>query len=489
MVQNYASAPILLVALLISQLELAACAAEPLVQRKVSFAEDPRWEGFRNRLLPDPLPVVKQEFGYRTSQLAGGEAAGEIGGRVHRSITPAWYARPIEPLTLDDRLSVSGRFSVRQAEGGSGIMIGWFHDSSRGWRTPNSVALRIDGNGGKFWVFYEYGTRSGKTGGAGAFEGERYQTTPTPPFAADGKSHRFRLEYDPQAGDGHGALSLTIDETHYPPVIFTEEHRREGMTLNRFGIWNVQIAGSSAEIYLYDLRLNDELLTFNDDPRWEARGNRAEFSDRVIRPFHDFGFQSAGFINPERSALGGVIFRDEKPASYSVDVGQLSLEDPLRASGKILLQSAAADSGFCLGWFNAAAKRNHQFPEHERRSSDYLAAMIEGPSRVGHYFRAAYSTSASAGIIDGDDVSGAGSLPILRCDGKVHDWQLRYDPNGAGGLGEIEVVFDQQRRTFPLRPGDRKQGATFDRFGIFNIQSGGHHVQFSMENLEFTARK
>lgn len=480
---------LLLICLITTSLIGQSLAAEPLIQRSVSFAADPQWEGFRNQLLPDRLPVVKQEFGYRSTQLAAGTTNGEIGGQIQRSIAPAWYAKKITPLSLKEPFSVSGRFCVPRADAGSGIMIGWFHESSRGWRTPNSIALRIDGNGGKYWAFYEYGTETGKTGGAGAFEGDRYQTTPTRPFLANNQSHRFRLAYDPVAGNGQGAVLLTIDETNYPPVVFPKEHRREGMTLNRFGIWNVQVAGKSAELYLDDLRLNEDLLTFDVDPRWEGNGNQTQFTERIIRPFHDFGFQPTSFIDPARSALGGVIFRDEKPAYYAVDVGQVSLDDPLRAAGKIRMQSSAADSGFCLGWFNAADKRNHQVPEHERRSSNYLAAMIEGPSRIGHYFRASYSNSRAQGFHDGDQVTGSGPLPVLRSDGKVHHWQLRYEPSAADGRGEIEVNFDDQRRVISLRPGDRQSGAVFDRFGIFNIQSGGHQVQFSVEDLEFTSRR
>ncbi len=83
-------------------------------------------------------------------------------------------------------------------------MIGWFNENRRGWRTPNSLAFRIDGNGGKFWMFYEYGTRNWRTGGGGAFEGEQYQTTPTPPFPADGKPHAGRSTTIRRAPTGAG---------------------------------------------------------------------------------------------------------------------------------------------------------------------------------------------------------------------------------------------------------------------------------------------
>lgn len=462
---------------------------ELLTQRTENFAKDPGWEGFRNRLLPDPLPTVKQQFGHRSTNFAGGVAAGEIGGRVQRSITPATYFMPVKTLTFEDPFTASGRFAVRNCEGGSGIMIGWFHDSSRGWRTPNSLAFRIDGNGGKYWVFYEYGTTHGKTGGAGCFEGERYQTTKTPPFKADGTAHRWELSYDPRAADGLGAMTLAIDETVYPPVELTAEHRKDGIALNRFGIWNVQIAGAQSEIYLDDLKINDVSMTFDSDPGWKGEGNQVEFEDRIKRPHHDFGYSVTSLIHQEPGELAGVIFRDERPAFYAVPSGKLSLDDPLEASGKFRMESAAADSGFCLGWFNAETKRNKATAEYQERATDYVAAMIEGPSRIGHYFRGAYSTSKGGGMIDGEDVSGTGALSVVHPDGKVHEWKLRYDPAGAEGRGTIEVMFDGERRTFALRPGDRKAGARFDHFGVFNIQAGGHHVQFAMDDLTYTARE
>src|SRR5262249_15238323 len=44
-----------------------------------------------------------------------------------------------------------------------------------------------------------------------------------------------------------------------------------------------------------------------------------------------------------------------------------------------------------------------------------------------------------------------------------------YDPEGAGGLGEITLTFDGRRSTLALDAGHRREGAEFDRFGIFNV--------------------
>ena len=105
-------------------------------------------------------------------------------------------------------------------------MIGWFAAPPLSWRTPNSLAFRIDGNGGRFWMFYEYGTRRWRTGGGGAFEGERYQTTTTPAFPADGKPHRWSLDYDPAGSGGRGEIIFRVDERAYRLEV-AEGHRAD----------------------------------------------------------------------------------------------------------------------------------------------------------------------------------------------------------------------------------------------------------------------
>ena len=70
-----------------------------------------------------------QDFGYHRSNHAGG-AVGEIGGLVSRSLIPATYAKVIEPRTLNDRLRASGKLSVTESSGGSGVLVGWFNHAS-----------------------------------------------------------------------------------------------------------------------------------------------------------------------------------------------------------------------------------------------------------------------------------------------------------------------------------------------------------------------
>ena len=125
------------------------------------FDVDPRWEGYRNRLVPDNLPLTRQDFGHRTSRKASGRQAGEIGGRVQRAVTPAYYAKPIEPVSLDQKLSASGRFAVHSDGATPALCRLVQRRAVARRRTAHSLAFRIDGNGGKFWVFFEYGTPTG----------------------------------------------------------------------------------------------------------------------------------------------------------------------------------------------------------------------------------------------------------------------------------------------------------------------------------------
>ncbi len=294
-------------------------ADEPQIVKQ-DFASDPHWDGFRNRLIADEPHVTRQDFGYRRTNHAGGKSPGEIGGFVQRSATPTWYAKVIEPRTLDDRLSASGKLAVREAQGSSGLLFGWFNDSSRGWRTPNSLGVRVDGNGGKYWVFYEYGTKTWETGGGGAFEGEQYQRTKTPPFKADGSVHAWSIDYDPAGHGGDGLVTFRIDDRTYT-VALGKGHRAAGATFNRFGIWNVQTSGKGAEMYLDDLVVDGQRMAFDEDPRWEAVGNEARFAEQVYRPLQNFGYSATSHAGAA-GEIGGIVFRDEKPAYYGRPSGR-----------------------------------------------------------------------------------------------------------------------------------------------------------------------
>jgi hypothetical protein len=401
---------------------------------------------------------------------------GEIGGWIQRSLTPASFAKVIPTRTLNDRLSASGKFSVTRDDSSSGTLFGWFHETSRGWRTPNSLVFRLDGNGGKYWVFYEYGTRHWLTGGAGCFEGDRYQTTPTKPFKADGTEHAWSLDYDPRGANGNGVVTFVLDGRTYAQAL-APGHRTDGAEFNRFGAMNVQATGSGMEVSFRDLKLDGQLVDLSSEAGWEARGNQVEFQDHHLRPFHDFGWTPTAKAGGKPGELSGIMWRDEQPAYYAAKVGPLSLDDELSASGRLALNGAGSDSGVYLGWFNSSSKTNKVASDHERPQTSFLAVLLEGPSRVGHYFRPAYATTLGGGQIPE-------SGPIILPDGRVHQWSIRYRPES----GQISVLLDGESTVIAISAEHRKAGASFDRFGLFNLQVGGHFVDLALDDVSYTVR-
>src|SRR5262245_12957752 len=373
------------------------------------FDTDPQWDALRNRLIPEPAPITRQDFGWRPTQLARGKAPGEVGGFIQRSLTPASYARAISEKTLNDRLTASGRFAVTRENAPSGMLFGWFHETSRGWRTPNSIGFRLDGNGGKYWILFEYGTSQWRTGGGATFEG-RYQTTKTKPFLADGTPHDWSMTYDPSGHDGDGELTFTIDGKSYSAAL-EKGHKADGATFNRFGFWNVQVSGDGLEMYVDDLVLDGRPQDFSSDPDWVGVGNQVEFADRAIRPLHDFGFSRTNHAGGQPGEIGGIIWRDDKPAFYGDRTKRLTLDDELEASGRIAFLAAGSDSAVRLGWFDSETLKARQRSEYDDPLRNFLGIMIEGPSRIGHYVRANVASSAGqVGLSEG---------PIIRPDGKA----------------------------------------------------------------------
>src|SRR5262249_6053230 len=53
--------------------------------------------------------------------------------------------------------------------------------------------------------------------------------------------------------------------------------------------------------------------------------------------------------------------------------------------------------------------------------------------------------------------------------GKAYEWSLEYDPTGNGGAGMITATFGGETAVCHLAPGHRKDGATFNRWGLLTV--------------------
>ncbi|MBI3875017.1 MAG: hypothetical protein HY300_03450 [Verrucomicrobia bacterium] len=190
---------------------------------------------------------------------------------------------------------------------------------------------------------------------------------------------------------------------------------------------------------------------------------------------HNFGFSATGHAGGTTGEIGGTVWRTDKNfAHYADKVGSLSLDDRLEASGRVILAVGAPDSGACLGWFGA---KDGDAPADSR---DFVGITIGGPTRVGHYFLPICVTK------EGNRVA-LKQGPVL-VPGKPHLWTLLYDPAANNGLCAMRVTLDEESITINLKPGQKKEGARLDRFGLCSHKPGGGIVKIYFDDLKYTAK-
>src|SRR5690606_16828134 len=110
--------------------------------------------------------------------------------------------------------------------------------------------------------------------------------------------------------------------------------------------------------------------------------------------------------------------------------------------------------------------------------ANFLGIFMEGPSRVGHYFRPAVAASNGWG-------RAMGPGPIIRPSGASQGRTLVYDPGDESTPGTITVTLDGESVTMMMPTGSSH--ATFDRFGVVTFHRGGHHVIFYLDDLLYTS--
>src|SRR3954469_18971014 len=119
--------------------------------RREDFSKEPlNWEGVNNRNTNFGPKTVSQDFGYSPAGRHAGGQPGEIGGKINPAGEPAYYAFPLPlPVTFNEAVNASGTLFVPPGPGH--FLLGWFNTNSlSGWRTPNTMVVRINGRGEGF---------------------------------------------------------------------------------------------------------------------------------------------------------------------------------------------------------------------------------------------------------------------------------------------------------------------------------------------------
>jgi hypothetical protein len=159
-----------------------------------------------------PIHVI-QDFGFSATQHAGGKAPGEIGGRVQRSTTSAFYGMRLEQSkTFDDKLHCSGSFAVTDSGGTSSLYFGWFNTKTPGSRPYNWLGFALSGGKTGREVHVGYRTATGIADGPGRITGNGPNRRPgVRDFNRIPNDTRYTFDflYDPDGGGGAGEITVT----------------------------------------------------------------------------------------------------------------------------------------------------------------------------------------------------------------------------------------------------------------------------------------
>lgn len=462
-------------------------------ERHESFDENPGWEGRNNRSTAFDMQTIKQDFGFSFTQHAHGKAIGELGGFINPAAEPAYYAKRIVPKTLNDSLTASG--TVVGAGRQFHVLVGFFNNKTLNeWRTPNTISLRLYGRGDKFYAFVEYATSRWRAGGdnprpfptiSDPKTGRREQRG----FAAN-VPHKWSLTYDPQGNGGRGVVTATIDDAkaicHLEPG-----HKQDGASFNRCGIMTVMKAwDTGGELWLDDFSINGRAEHFDRDPNWDQFQSRRTYVSNNVRPRFDFGYTATRFAGGGRKGeLGGLVFRGDcrypdRMAYYADRLERLTLHQPLKAAGRVVLRRGVSDSTTLIGFFNSTKSMKVSDSQASGIPNNFIGVAIEGPSREGFLFYPLYRVARDErGIAAGND------RPRILPNGESHDWAFDYSPAATGGQSRIAVTLGIQTVELPLGKGHLAADTHFDRFGIVTtwIDGNGQHIYF--DDLTYTFKQ
>lgn len=469
---------------LLAALIWTAASAE---QRQENFDRDPGWEGHNNRSARPE--TIHQDFGWSPGTAHAGGSPGEIGGRIQPAAEPAYYAKRFPTRTFKDVLSAAG--TVRVERGGGHTLIGFFGARSLNeWRTRNTIALRIQQRGDVLHCHLEHCTSRWRAGAGIIGRYDKVRDRMHPIELPCGQTYLWSLKYDPNGPGGSGLVTATFG-TNTASYEISPEHRADGAEFDHFGLVNVmkQYDGAGT-LWLDNITVQGEPEDFTADPGWDSSGNRRKYETHNVRPRFDFGFTATHHAGGNAAGeLGGLFFRGdcrqpERLAAYGDRLSPLSLERPLRVSGKVCLRRGVSDSTTLIGFYHSKQSLEVNPSQQFSPPKCFLGAAIEGPSGEGFYLYPVYRNQNS-GVS-----SGMGTRPPrIYPDGTSHDWTLEYNPAGAEGRGRITVSLDGKPVSLDLAPGDKAAGAQFDRFGLVTpwIDGNGQHVYF--DDLNYTCRQ
>jgi hypothetical protein len=250
--------------------------------------------------------------------------------------------------------------------------------------------------------------------------------------------------------------------------------------------------------------------SFDKDPGWEGHNNRLlpKVTPTITQ---DFGYSATNIASKEKGEIGGNVVRSSTPTYYAAKVAGKTLNDKLTASGTFALKGAAAGSGVFFGWFNSEQQDGGGRPVQS------LGMNFDGEKSGARLaVRMINRTNKSCGTFITPFIPGKFRPTPIKLDGTRYTWTLTYDPEANGGNGQFRFTLkshgtkpeplDAKRMPadlpeahrkealsrFPnttsfsvdLPTGFKKEGATFNRFGLLNMMKPGKAMTIYFGDLQ-----
>jgi hypothetical protein len=211
------------------------------------FTQDPNWDAAGNRASYPAKDVGgAHDFGFSPTHYAGGQAAGEVGGTFWRSGKYAYYADPVGPLSLGDRLEAHGKVVLKSGAPDSDMFLGWFSSSNKDEPPVSSGNFLGVHVGGPTRVGHYF--QPSMTSAAGTHQQAKTGSVLTP-----GVVYEWSLIYDPAGEGGGGTIQVTLGKES-ETLSLKHQIKSQGATFDRFGLFTSNIGGQIVRIYLDDLK-------------------------------------------------------------------------------------------------------------------------------------------------------------------------------------------------------------------------------------------
>jgi hypothetical protein len=534
--------------LLVTWLGAAMAAAQgDLVQVEQDFAQGTGWEGVNNRVEAIDPPTVQQDFGWSPGRIGGAvwqsTTPAWYGMKLDRplSFKDAFSASGKIAVLPDSDPGFAAYlgFFNRQRQGwrpwssmamrvvkGSGKTARIYLDYMTGRWSAGAAELEHDfpADGSEHTWRFTYDPDATRppwtdTRLRGYLTTERQtpdqilakaRESGEPDLTREALQQRLRaalgqglVTYLPRHGkenwllkqvkdDLKGAIIVQVDDGMEYRTYLTAEQRDQPVELDRFGIFNMQLYHGVVKFYASDLMVNGKRIDLSKDPGWEGKGNRTTFVERDFQR-QNFGYSpDSNYAGGQKGEIGGQFYNvepiDPHHGYYADDVGRLTLDDPIRFSGKMSFLEGSTDAGMFFGFFNSADEKVELPPNPPGGQAtgwpqpNVLGIVIDGPARIG-WFVIPFCTPADKKLAK--DVEGPVILPTR--DHRTIDFV--YDPGANGGVGQITVTLDGHKPvTLDLTPQQRQAGGKFDRFGLMSFRRGGKYSTLYFDDLTYTAR-